>query len=131
MKFLIVSFITVIFSLLVFSPVALAYSAIPICSGTQSASTTSVCSSVQAQVNKGKTNNPVLVIMKVAINILSYIIGIAAVIVLIIGGLQMVFGSSDPQAVAKARSTMMYAVVGVVVAALAQVLVLFVLKNIS
>lgn len=128
MKLFIISLITAVFSLAVFSPVALAYSAIPICN-TEAAST-AVCQSVKSQT---KTNNhdPILVIMKTAIDILSYIIGIVAVIVLIISGLQMIFASSDPQAVAKARNMMIYAVVGVAVAALAQVIVLFVLNNIA
>ena len=130
MKLFIISLITITFSLVAFSPLVSAFSAIPIC-GSQSVSTTSVCSSVHSQASKSKSSNPILKILKTVINIMSYFIGIVAVIVLIIGGFQMVFSGSDPQAVSKARSTIIYAVVGVVVAVLAQVIVLFVLRNIS
>ena len=68
------------------------------------------------------------VIAKV-INILSWIVGLIAVIMVIIGGFQFVTSTGDPQKASKARMTITYAIVGLIVAALAQVIIRFVLKT--
>ena len=58
-----------------------------------------------------------------AVNILSIIIGIAAVIVIIMAGLKLITSGSNPQDVTKAREMILYAVVGLVIAAFAQIIV--------
>lgn len=65
------------------------------------------------------------------INILSWIVGIVSVIMIIVGGLKFVLSNGDSSGIASARSTVIYALVGLVVAALAQVLVAFVLNRIA
>ncbi|HEX9679479.1 MAG TPA: hypothetical protein VGA08_02555 [Candidatus Saccharimonadales bacterium] len=65
------------------------------------------------------------------VNILFYIVGIAAVVTFIIGAIRLVLSGGDPQAVASARNTMVYAVVGVVVAVLAIVIVRFVFDEVG
>ncbi len=62
------------------------------------------------------------------INILSWIVGIVAVFMLIIGGMKFILSSGDANGIQSARNTIIYALVGVVVAALAQVMVRFVLS---
>ena len=57
------------------------------------------------------------------VNILSMIVGIAAVIMIIIAGLKYVTSNGDSGSVSSAKSTLMYAIIGIIVAALAQVLV--------
>lgn len=64
-----------------------------------------------------------------AVNILSYIVGIAAIIMIIIGSFKYVTSSGDSNRISSAKSTIMYALIGLVVAALAQVLVVFVFKQ--
>jgi len=71
----------------------------------------------------GTLNNAV----KQTINILSIIVGIAAVIVIIISGLRFITASGDAASVATARNGIIYAVVGLVIVALAQAIVHFVL----
>lgn len=63
------------------------------------------------------------------VNLLSFIIGVAAVIVIIIGGLKYITSSGDPSNVTTARNTIIYALVGVVIAAFGQLVVLFVLDR--
>lgn len=63
------------------------------------------------------------------VNILSLIVGIAAVIMLIIGGLKYVTSGGDSNAISSAKNTILYALVGVVVAVLAQFLVHFVINK--
>lgn len=71
------------------------------------------------------------VLIKNILNILFFIIGIAAVIVLIIGGLRYVFSSGDEKGVTAAKNTILYAIVGLVVAVLAFSIVNFVLGGLG
>jgi hypothetical protein len=64
------------------------------------------------------------------INVLSWVIGIIAVIMVIVGGLKYITSSGDSNNVNSAKNTILYAIVGLVVVALAQVIVRFVLKKI-
>lgn len=52
-----------------------------------------------------------------------------AVLFVVIGGLRFVMSEGDPQATTKARNTMIYALVGLIVAIAAEGLVTFVLKR--
>ena len=58
------------------------------------------------------------------------IIGIVAVIMIILGGFTMMTSSGDPGKVKKGKDTILYGVIGLVVALLAVVIVNFVLNNI-
>lgn len=69
-------------------------------------------------------------ILTKAASIISILVGIAAVIALIIAGLRYVLASGDPANVSKARNTITYALVGIVVAASAQGIIIFVLNKI-
>ena len=64
-------------------------------------------------------------LIKTIVVLLSWIVGIASVIVIIIAGLKFVTAGGDSNAVASAKSTLLYALIGLVVAALAQFLVHF------
>jgi len=69
--------------------------------------------------------------IKAAINILSVIVGIAAVIMIMVCGLRMITSAGDSNGIASARTGIIYALVGLVVVAFAQFLVLFVLDKIK
>lgn len=69
--------------------------------------------------------------VKSAINILSFIVGVISVVMVIIGGLKFITSSGDAANVSSARNTIIYAVVGLVVVALAQVIVRFVLDKVT
>lgn len=60
------------------------------------------------------------------ISTLLFILGIAAVIIIIIGGIKFATANGDPGAVKSARNTILYAVVGLIAAILAYVIVQFV-----
>ena len=66
-----------------------------------------------------------------AIEFLSVIVAIASVIVIIVAGLKYVTSGSNPQDVGKAREMILYAVVGLVIAGLAQALVRFFLNTLQ
>ena len=64
-----------------------------------------------------------------AINIFSWIAGITAVIMVIVGGFQYVTSGGDSGKVGSAKNTILYALIGIVIVALAQVIVKFVVKR--
>lgn len=65
------------------------------------------------------------------INIFSVIIGVVAVIMLIYGGFRYITSAGNDAGVQAAKNTIIYAIIGLVVVALAQVIVKFVLTNVS
>lgn len=70
-------------------------------------------------------------IFKTIVNILLYIIGAIAVIVLIIGGIRYVTSGGDSSAVTAAKNTILYAIIGIIVAILAYAIVNFVLGTLA
>jgi hypothetical protein len=101
---------------------AMATDVFQVCSS--NASGTDVCKDA-----KGSNTNPFTSTLKVVINILSIIVGIAAVIALIIGGIYFISAQGDAAGVKNARNTVIYAMVGLIVAGLAQAIVAFVLNK--
>jgi hypothetical protein len=66
-------------------------------------------------------------IIQLVIRILSWIVGVVAVIMIIIGGLKYVTSGGDSASISSAKNTIIYALIGLVIAVLAQVIVTFVL----
>ena|ERR1700752_4363487 len=101
-------------------------------------STSTAQSEVCAGANQGNTDSSgggctsgsLDPIIKSVINIMSIIVGIIAVIVLIYGGFRYVTSAGDTAKVTAARTTIVYALVGVVIVALAQIIVQFVLNRV-
>ncbi len=67
--------------------------------------------------------------IKNVINILSVIIGIAAVIMIMVGGFKYVASAGDSSKTGSARATIVSALVGLVIVAMAQFIVQFVLSR--
>lgn len=63
-----------------------------------------------------------------ASRLIAYIAGIAAVILIIIGGLMYVLSDGDANKVTTAKNTILYAAIGLVVVILAQAIILFVIN---
>lgn len=80
----------------------------------------------QAETLEGETG-----VFRTITNVLLFIIGAIAVIMLIIGGIRYVVSGGDSSAVTAAKNTILYAVVGIIVALLAYALVNFVLNSFS
>jgi hypothetical protein len=70
-------------------------------------------------------------VFKVVVNILLFIVGAVAVIMLVIGGLRYVTSNGDQNAVTGAKNTILYAIIGIVVAFLAFAAVTFVTDQLS
>lgn len=63
------------------------------------------------------------------INVFSVIVGIVAVIMIIVGGFHYITSGGSDEKVKKAKNTILYAIIGLVVVALAQIIVKFVLNK--
>lgn len=63
------------------------------------------------------------------INIFSWIVGIVSVIMIIYGGFRYIISGGDSNGVTAAKNTILYAIIGLVIVALAQVIVQFVLTK--
>ncbi len=63
-----------------------------------------------------------------ATQLVSMAVGAVSVIMIIIGGLRYILSSGDPANTASARNTILYAIIGLVIAIAAQAIVLFVLR---
>lgn len=65
------------------------------------------------------------------INLLSVIVGVVAVIMIIIGGLRYITSGGSDTGVTSAKNTILYAIIGLIIVALAQLLVRFVLRQVT
>lgn len=65
------------------------------------------------------------------INVLSAIVGVVAVIMIIVGGLRYITSGGNDTSVSGAKNTILYAVIGLVIVALAQIIVRFVLTKVT
>lgn len=68
-------------------------------------------------------------VFKQVTNTILYIVGIVAVIMLIIGGIKYVLSGGDSKKVTDAKNTVLYAIIGLVVAFLAFAIVNFVISS--
>lgn len=69
-------------------------------------------------------------IIATVINIFSLVVGVISVIMIIIGGLKYITSGGDSGNVTGAKNTILYAVIGLVIVALAQIIVRFVLTQV-
>jgi hypothetical protein len=68
-------------------------------------------------------------LVKKVVNILSVVVGVVAVIMIIVGGFRYITSGGSTERVTAAKNTILYALVGLVIVALAQVIVRFVLTK--
>ena len=102
----------------VFTPAVYAANGINICSEENQ-------NSVYCQ-NKDKGEGQVNGIIKTIVEVLLMAVGAISIIMIVIGGILFALSSGDAQKAAKARSTILYAVVGLIVSIFASAIVNFV-----
>lgn len=98
-----------------------------LCEGTNSA-----LSGTPGDVSCGGTTDGKASLANVAskvVNYLSIIVGIIAVIMIIVGGFRYIVSGGESSNVSGAKNTLIYAIVGLIIVALAQFIVRFVLNN--
>lgn len=67
--------------------------------------------------------------VRLALNLFSAVVGIIAVVMIIVGGIKYITSGGDSGNVTSAKNTILYAIIGLVVVALAQIIVRFVLAR--
>jgi len=75
---------------------------------------------------KNPTEDPVVRIIRAAANIIALLTGAMAVIFIILGGITMITSNGSSEAVANARKRIIYAVIGLLIVALAWTVIAFV-----
>ena len=106
-------------------------------SGTANTAQTDICAgvdAVQKQANGTSacsTNGTSTVggIIHTVINVMSFFVGLVAVVMIIVGGFRYITSGGDSGKASSARTTIVSAVIGLLIVALAQVIVQFVLTN--
>lgn len=97
------------------------------------ASKPAVCKDNNITGDDGKQENPIFgpngIITRV-ISILSVVVAVIAIITIILAGLKFISSGNNPQEVGKAREAIIYAIVGLLVAASAQVFVKFIVGRV-
>ena len=81
--------------------------------------------------DSGDGENSLSGVVKKVINIFSIVVGAVSVIMIIVGGFRYVVSNGDSNGVSGAKNTILYAIVGLVIVIFAQVIVRFVLTNVS
>lgn len=97
-----------------------------------------LCEGAQLQVgsdgdcaNDGEAQDKVNSVISTVINIFSLVVGVVSVIMIIIGGLRYITSGGDSGKVSGAKNTILYAIIGLVIVALAQFIVRFVLSKLG
>jgi cytochrome bd-type quinol oxidase subunit 2 len=81
------------------------------------------------QTEAAKTERSINDLIAQIINIFSVIVGVVAVIMIIYGGFRYITSGGDSGNITSAKNTILYAIVGLVIVALAQFIVKFVLSK--
>jgi hypothetical protein len=88
--------------------------------------TSTVCNTSSKDPITGAEKQGILI---KAANIISVVVGVAGTIFIIIAGIQMITSTGDPQKVSRARDTIIYVAVGIVVTLMGQVIIRFVINK--
>jgi hypothetical protein len=91
-----------------------------VCAGANAASGGTGCGNTTGDLNR---------IITTGINLFSIIIGITAVVMMMVGGFKYITASGDSSKITSAKHTVIYALIGLVIVGLSQVLVQFVLDK--
>lgn len=95
------------------------------CQGLQAVDPSGACGT------KAGAQSTLTKVIRTALQLLSLVAGVIAVIMIIVAGLKYITSQGDSTSTASARKTLIYAIVGLVVVVMAQIIVQFVLKRAS
>lgn len=108
------------------APSAHAQTKADVCEGVQIA-TGAGCDATADQAADTAVNNTVATV----VNLFSFFVGVAAVLMVMFGGFKYITAGGDSGKISSAQQTIIYAIVGLVVVALAQIIVRFVLNRVA
>lgn len=112
---------------------AVALVATPVRSSAETSASQAVCDSLGASGEVGGTcttsGSGINNVLKTLLNILSFVAGVIAVIMIILAGIRFVTSQGESQSISAARNTVIYAVIGIIIVLLAQIIVRVVLSQ--
>ena len=82
-------------------------------------------------VNSQQATDNVQNLVTKVLNIFSWVVGVVSVVMIIFGGFKYITSGGDAGGVTGAKNTILYAIVGLVIVALAQVIVRFVIGTVA
>lgn len=127
MKKLFIVLAVIAASALIFSTPALAADC-----GSENSSQQAICEGVgQTGGQSAASGTTINNLIRTVINFLSIGVGLLAVVMIIVGGFKYITSGGDSNKVASAKKTIIYSVIGLVVAFFAQILVQTVLNEVS
>ncbi len=88
-------------------------------------------SDCQATAGNDQAVNKINNIIHLVINTLSAVVGVVAVIMIVVGGFKYITSGGADTNVSSAKNTILYAIIGLVIVALAQFIVRFVLGKVT
>jgi len=94
--------------------------------------TQAVCdgvNNVSGESGNCTNDNSLNSLIRTAISVLSWLVGVASVIVIILSGFKYITSGGDAAKVKSAKNTLVYAAIGLAVAGLSQLIVYFVLTE--
>jgi cytochrome bd-type quinol oxidase subunit 2 len=97
-----------------------------LCTGATLSTTATTCGS-----STSAGTNSINSIITNIVNIFSLVVGITAVVMIIFGGFRYITSGGDSNNVSSAKNTIIYAIIGLVIVALAQFIVQFVLNKVT
>lgn len=113
------------------SGVAAAQADVPnaVCSGASNLQVSTAPTGSDCSTNAEDTESKVNSLITTIINIFSVVVGIVAVLFIVYGGFRYITSGGDSGNVTSAKNTILYALIGLIIVALAQVIVKFVLAK--
>jgi len=130
-RIIVASFIAILGIGVILSATALPAHALNIYEGGCGSDVTGSGSGSAKTICGAKDQDKVQDIVKTVINTIIFVLGMIAVIMIVIGGVRYTTSNGDSSSVKAAKDTILYAVVGLVVAILAYAIVNFVLGRFS
>lgn len=142
-NYLFLAITTIMLAVPVLVPATVAYAATTPAAGCDSGVTSGIAQGVNGAIaatdpNKGvdcqttgADGSTITKVAKTAVNLFSIIVGAVAVIMIIYGGFRYITSGGDSGNVGNAKNTLIYAIVGLIIVALAQIIVQFVLSQSS
>lgn len=85
----------------------------------------SKCSNTSSSIDQA---NGLAAFAKTAVNVMSLVVGVLAVLMIVYGGLRYVTSGGSSEGVGNAKNVIIYAIIGLIIVALAQAIVHFVLN---
>lgn len=102
----------------------------PLCAGVN-LDATQIGQSGNCDVSNEGAADSVNELVSLIIDIVSWVVGVISVLMIIFGGFKYITSGGDANGVTAAKNTIMFAIVGLVIVALAQLIVKFVLGSVT